>query len=1414
MHRLADHARSAVRHPITHVAGLLLLILVAATLRPDVASAVACSSSAPAQNDITVVPSHGSVFYIDTGVDPVLDAGYIGYQVTNGTGSPQDDLWAEVSDFSGGIVTLNNAGDSMFKLPELADTETSTSYFMLKATGATTSAQTHVLKVYDHRPDLSNATLLYECDFSFAKVQETIKAAANKVNDNGLSTADAIEVTDTSPELGQTITISVEGQTGQIGQGSTPDYDIIWLTPAAVSSWPSSALRLESVSITFDGNGNWATTGDQVTYADQLLITDADGLTNVDSSEYRVYYTFRVVGQPTSTVTVVPVAQIASGTQVKHSDIGAAGGTLDLVFSALTVNATLTKSVTATTGLDVEDCTVPCAVPGAASTLYVAVPFRLTAESTTATDLTIDEFIDEIDPDVIFKPGSATITDIGRVAVAVDDPVTLASETAADPRPYHFIGPFMFDSGTDAVLDYEMWVPMGTFVNVAFGLIGDILIGATATAMQQCEVVSDGSGSVSVLCTTVNFAVVATTNPATDVTSSAATLNGGVDPNGENPATGKFEYGASPTLSGATTVTATTPASGTLNGLTDPTLVEVSISGLSSGTTYYFRVLAEIEGPTAYGEILSFVTQAVLADPTPTTTAATSVTTTTATLNGTINPNLTPITGIQFIYGTVSDLSSGTTTKTVDDGSGTAALTAGGSSAQPFSYDITGLTPGATYYFKIRACTSALTGSYPDHSCSTFFDGSILSFEALDPPTVTTEAATAVNPTDATLNGTVNANGSPTTTQFIYGTVSDLSSGTTIVGSDGVSGSSDTPISETITGLSPNTTYYFRAVATNGGGTVEGDILSFTTGSAGALPRTLTIDESSYDPAYDLDDAPPTITSTPSAGSGTKTYSSSTPAVCTVNETTGAVTFVGVGTCTIGAAIATDGTYADATAETISFVITSSPSNSSPTPSTTSSLLINSGASCTPSADVTITLQATGAVDVLIGNDAAFVGSSWETFQGPTMTKAWTLPSGDGTHTVYAMFRDATMQQFGAVSDPIILDFDDSCGTPPSLPPTAPPPTSPETPAPTTPPPPAVPTSCTVECSSLTYDLYIVNPDGSERHTGTRWVAVQTSSDGAVVYGFEDKGTDFDYNDVIITANTQTQSCSGLRFEIRSLSAGWHHQVRLKVSVDGMPKRDYLIARDTHFSLGSTFTLDMTADPALCKENLSCLVDCADIDFDPYIVNPDGTERHTGTEFATMERREDGTFRVGFEDSGTDFDHDDIILELDRRSCEDVRVRSVVTNASWHHAIRMRILKDGKKLADRLLWNDSHASVGTTVFLNLPDDPEFCRELYPAAAGSAVEESGQPTGAASAAECILGARIVPRLAVGSSGGMVVALQEYLRCLDLFPADATTTGYFGAITRGAVIAFQTLRGIDPLGFVGPLTAAALNAALAP
>ncbi len=100
--------------------------------------------------------------------------------------------------------------------------------------------------------------------------------------------------------------------------------------------------------------------------------------------------------------------------------------------------------------------------------------------------------------------------------------------------------------------------------------------------------------------------------------------------------------------------------------------------------------------------------------------------------------------------------------------------------------------------------------------------------KAVATPTVTTGSATSVVSDSAVLNGTVNANDNSTMVTFEYGLSTEY--GTTATADESpVIGTEEISVSKTITGLSPNTTYHYRVVGTNGGGTVNGTDMTFTT---------------------------------------------------------------------------------------------------------------------------------------------------------------------------------------------------------------------------------------------------------------------------------------------------------------------------------------------------------------------------------------------------------------------------------------------------------------------------------------------------------------------------------------------------------------------------------------------------------
>ncbi|MCH8028668.1 MAG: hypothetical protein IH874_01895 [Candidatus Dadabacteria bacterium] len=181
-----------------------------------------------------------------------------------------------------------------------------------------------------------------------------------------------------------------------------------------------------------------------------------------------------------------------------------------------------------------------------------------------------------------------------------------------------------------------------------------------------------------------------------------------------------------------------------------------------------------------------------------------------AQLFGTVNSNGLSTTG-WFEWGTTT--SYGNTTSAESLGSGTSVV--------QMLHTISGLFSNTTYHFRAVAQNSAGISLGTDMSFTT-------PPPPVVPPTVTTDPATSVGSSSATLNGTVNPNGSPLTAWFEWGTTTSYGNTTTIINYGG-SGTSPIPFSWSISGLSPNTTYHFRTVAQNSAGISLGNDRTFTT---------------------------------------------------------------------------------------------------------------------------------------------------------------------------------------------------------------------------------------------------------------------------------------------------------------------------------------------------------------------------------------------------------------------------------------------------------------------------------------------------------------------------------------------------------------------------------------------------------
>jgi len=503
---------------------------------------------------------------------------------------------------------------------------------------------------------------------------------------------------------------------------------------------------------------------------------------------------------------------------------------------------------------------------------------------------------------------------------------------------------------------------------------------------------------------------------------------------------------------------------------------------------------------------------------------------------------------------------------------------------------------------------------------------------------------------------------------------------------------------------------------------------------------------------------------------------------------------------------------------------------------------INGGASETYSSNVTLNLVSDNATQMMISNDPNFTGVSWENY---STAKYWSLNSGLGSRTVYALFKNSDGQQSSTVSASILVKA-----------------LLPNQPAQTE--------ACQVTCSRLTYDLYIINPDGSERHMDqTRWAKKKTLADGTLVVSFEDKGLDNNYTDVIVHINTI--DCSNTIVSTEPSTASWHHQIKLKIFYSGVLDDDIVLIADDHVSPDKTTTININDNANICAAEEAAeeqpenpATDQAPgatgsygvneaLEFSPTINTdkslaagaggllctsgsliklPDDGNPATQMDSAVYYCGADGK-RYVFPNPATYFTwyvnfSKIIIISPDQMAAIPLGRNATVRPG----AIMVKFPSDDKVYAVAksgiLRWVTDEATARAlygadwnTKVIDLSDaffgdytmgDPIYLADVInpitaaaatPAASGPALLTYSKANG------CQVSAAFADTMKLGDNGAEIKTLQQLLQCLGDLPVMYDSIGHFGPATEGGVKAFQAAKGISAAGYVGPGTLSALN-----
>ncbi len=278
-----------------------------------------------------------------------------------------------------------------------------------------------------------------------------------------------------------------------------------------------------------------------------------------------------------------------------------------------------------------------------------------------------------------------------------------------------------------------------------------------------------------------------------NVTTMTATLNGNLTSlGGSTTVNVRFDWGTTTAYGSQTT----------LQAMSGKGFFTAGLAGLTPGATYHFRAVA-VGGLTTYGDDITFVATP-LGVPAVTTDAESEVSTSTAKLNGNLtdlgtSANVT----VSFEYGATAAYGS-TTTGELKTATGT------------FVAAVTGLAPNTLYHFRAVAVGDGGPAYGADRSFTTLGAA----------PAVTTDNATAVGTSSATLKGALTSLGTEASVvvSFEWRVAGGLWAETTPQTLTAAGA-----FTANLTSLSAGTVYFFRAKADGYGAPVVGLESNFTT---------------------------------------------------------------------------------------------------------------------------------------------------------------------------------------------------------------------------------------------------------------------------------------------------------------------------------------------------------------------------------------------------------------------------------------------------------------------------------------------------------------------------------------------------------------------------------------------------------
>ena len=406
------------------------------------------------------------------------------------------------------------------------------------------------------------------------------------------------------------------------------------------------------------------------------------------------------------------------------------------------------------------------------------------------------------------------LDDVYQFTTKAYSPPTVVTKDVTDITYSSVVcGGSVIDDGGDAV--YEKGICWGTNSNptikdnyrcIGNGL-GDFLYTITDLQMNTgycvrayaINSIDTAYGNTVSFTTLINTGLNVVTSAVSNINAYSAYCGGTVSNTGTSEVTSRgvcWSTSQNPTINGSHTSDGI--GNGTFSSLLD---------NLQPGTNYYVKAYATNSLGVTYGSTVSFVTLTTV--PNVTTTTPSSITSNSAVCGGNVTSD-----------GGAAVTSRGVCWSTSSDPSISGQHIPSGAGTGPFSVTISNLSVNTTYY--VRAFATNQNG--------TAYGDIIPLSTVTTSPSVTTGSVSNITHNSAECTGNVTSDGGASITA--RGICWSTTQNPTISGSHSAATGTTGTFTSSLTGLSPSTTYYVRAYATNANGTSYGNQITFTTVSA------------------------------------------------------------------------------------------------------------------------------------------------------------------------------------------------------------------------------------------------------------------------------------------------------------------------------------------------------------------------------------------------------------------------------------------------------------------------------------------------------------------------------------------------------------------------------------------------------